>query len=115
MHEWLFTNDFNTIAGMAVDRMATDSRAVGERLKRTREALGYEGHGGQAIWCRFVGITPQAWNNYESGLNRISLDQAFKVCAATGVTLDWIYFGDRSGLPVRIASQLAEFAQKKAQ
>jgi transcriptional regulator with XRE-family HTH domain len=43
-------------------------RCISARLKRTREALGFS----QARWCRLVGITPSAWNNYERGANRIS-------------------------------------------
>lgn len=72
---------------------------IAERLIRTREAMGLN----QAQWCRLTGIAPQAWNNYESGLNRISIDQAIKVCQATGVTTDWIYRGLMSGgLPMQL-------------
>jgi transcriptional regulator with XRE-family HTH domain len=72
---------------------------MADRLRRTREAFGLN----QASWCRLVGIEVQAWNNYESGLRRISVDQAIKVCQATGVTTDWIYRGLMSaGLPMNI-------------
>lgn len=75
------------------------NEAIAERLIRTREALGLS----QAQWCRLTGIAPQAWNNYEQGLNRISIDQAIKVCQATGVTTDWIYRGLMSaGLPMQL-------------
>lgn len=76
--------------------------AIADRLKRTRQAQRLE----QAAWCRLVGIEPQAWNNYERGIRRISLDQAIKVCRATGVSLDWIYRGIASGLPVNLATAL---------
>jgi transcriptional regulator with XRE-family HTH domain len=76
--------------------------SVSARLKQTREALGLS----QAAWCRLVGITAQAWNNYEKGTNLISLQPAIKVCIATGVSLDWIYRGLRSGLPHELAGKL---------
>jgi transcriptional regulator with XRE-family HTH domain len=77
-------------------------RCISARLKRTREALGFS----QARWCRLVGITPSAWNNYERGANRISLDQALKICRATGISLDWIYRGLRAGMPYELACKL---------
>jgi len=64
----------------------------------------------QAAWCRVTGIEPQAWNNYERGLRRISLDQALKVCQATGATLDWLYRGMADGLPVRLAMAIRQSA-----
>ncbi|CAH1671889.1 helix-turn-helix transcriptional regulator [Chelatococcus asaccharovorans] len=62
----------------------------------------------QVQFAQMVGLTQQSWNNYERGRRRIDLDQAFRLCAVTGVTLDWIYFGDRSGLPLRLAQMIPE-------
>lgn len=81
-----------------------DIDEIAERLRRTREALRLN----QATWCRMTGIKQQAWNNYERGLNRISIDQAIKVCAATGVSLDWIYRGVSTGLPITLAIALQQ-------
>jgi transcriptional regulator with XRE-family HTH domain len=76
---------------------------IADRLRRTREAFKMN----QAQWCRLVGIETQAWNNYESGRRRISIDQAIKVCQATGVTIDWIYRGlMNSSLPSSIQIEL---------
>jgi transcriptional regulator with XRE-family HTH domain len=75
---------------------------LAERLRLTRQSMKLK----QADWCRFVGIGPQAWNNYERGINRISIDQAIKVCVATGVSLDWIYRGQLTGLPIELATAL---------
>jgi DNA-binding XRE family transcriptional regulator len=69
---------------------------VAHRLKLTRLASGFRN---QAEFCRRVGITQQAWNNYERGVNRISLDQAFKLVNALGVDLDWIYRGATRDVP----------------
>ena len=87
--------------------LKTDSQLVAERLKQTREAMKLN----QASWCRLVGIEPQAWSNYESGLRRISIDQALKVCQATGASLDWIYRGLADGLPIRLALALRGLKQ----
>lgn len=85
------------------------NEAIAERLIRTREAMGLN----QAQWCRLTGIEPQAWNNYESGLNRISINQAIKVCQATGVTMDWIYRGLMSGgLPMGVQIGLQQNHRK---
>jgi hypothetical protein len=91
--------------------------AVAERLRLTREAFGMK----KAVWCRFVGISPQAWNNVEGtetkpAFNRISLDEALKVVRATGVGLNWIYRGNRDDVPVKIAIELQKLdppAKKK--
>jgi transcriptional regulator with XRE-family HTH domain len=80
----------------------TSTEAVAERLRLTREASGMK----QAAFCRLVGVTPQAWNNYETGARRISLDQAIRICAVTGVTLDWIYRGLSANLPMEMASKI---------
>ena len=79
-------------------------QSISVRLKRTRKAFGLS----QAKWCRLVGITPSAWNNYERGTNRISLDQALKICRATGISLVWIYRGLRAALSYELACKLVD-------
>jgi transcriptional regulator with XRE-family HTH domain len=74
----------------------TEAQLLAKRLRLTREAMKLS----QAEWCRLVGIDPQAWNNYEKARNRISIDEALKVCQATRASLDWIY----RGLPVKLAT-----------
>lgn len=85
--------------------------AVAERLQLTRLALGLS----QAAIGRLAGIEPQAWNNNERARGRISLDQAIKLCIATGVSLDWIYRGEMRGLPHELAVKIqAQIAAPKA-
>lgn len=79
-----------------------DIDAIGTRLRVTREALGWT----QVEMCRRTGIKEQAWNNYEQGRRRIAIDQAYKVVVATGVSLDWIYWGSTLTLPARIDRKL---------
>lgn len=78
--------------------------AIAQRLRATREAFRMT----QAAFSRLVGIEPQAWNNYERGAKRIAIDQALKVCRATGVSLDWIYRGMAAQLPVNLATALQD-------
>ena len=81
----------------------TSLQAIGDRLVATRLALGYEN---ASEFAQLAGLTPQSLSNYEKGYRRPDLDQAFKLNSAFGLTLDWLYYGDRSGLPHRIASRL---------
>jgi transcriptional regulator with XRE-family HTH domain len=98
---WLATkNDLRHYAGMAED---TSLRAIGERIRLTRVALGYPTSIG---FARIVGLTQQALNNYEQGIRRPDLDKALLICRATGVTLDWLYRGDPSGLPLRLSQKI---------
>lgn len=83
--------------------------AISARLRLTRDALEMT----QSEWCRRTGIATNTWNNYEKGLNRISLDEAFKIARTIGATLDWIYRGDESGLPKRITDGLERLREKE--
>jgi len=112
---WNPSRDFETIRPMATNAESPESTAaVARRLRLTREAFGMK----KAVWCRFVGISPQAWQNVEGGenrpaTNRISVDEALKVCRATGVGLDWIYRGDRDNVPVKVAMELQKLDPPK--
>jgi transcriptional regulator with XRE-family HTH domain len=75
---------------------------VADRLRLTRLAMGWS----QAELCRRSGISPQIWNNAETGDNRISVDEAIKLCRITGVSLDWIYRGIRVLLPAVVSDAL---------
>ena len=80
-----------------------------ERLRLTREALGLS----QAELCRRVGFSPAAWNNAETGDNRIGIDNAIELCKATGVTLDWIFLGHRGGLPQKLAVDIERLLKRR--
>lgn len=83
------------------------NQAIGERLKLLRRAFGdaqkYSREMKQSEIARQCGISVQAWNNAETGDNRIGLDNAMRIRERTGAGLDFIYFGVRSGLPLAIA------------
>jgi transcriptional regulator with XRE-family HTH domain len=94
---------------MARKRQPDSRNDIGERLRVTREALGLS----QAELCRRLGISPAAWNNAETGDNRIGIDNAMLLCKATGVTLDWIYLGHRGGLPQKLAVDIERLLKRR--
>ena len=68
---------------------------IGERLRITRAALGHT----QGTMCRLMGSSSpgQAWENYEAGRRRISIDHALALCKHD-LTLPWIYQGNIQSL-----------------
>lgn len=77
--------------------------AIARRLVATRLALGYDN---QVEFCTALGVSPQAWNNYERARAKPSLDVALQMCDRFNLTLDWIFRGDAGGLPHRLAELL---------
>ena len=76
--------------------------AFARRLIATREALGLR----PSQFCEAAGIARSAYSNWEAGEKRPGLSAAIKLVKVHGLTLDWIYLGDPSGLPSRIVSKL---------
>ena len=77
---------------------------IARRLVALRGALKLN----QSAFAQLIDVSQPAVNNYESGLRRPDIDVAIKVQMRTGVTLDWIYLGDRSGLPGRLLALLPD-------
>ena len=82
----------------------TSIEEIARRLRITRKALGYT----QAQMGQLAGASApsQTWQNYEAGIRRISIDNALALCAATGLTLEWIYQGNMLMLPAEMAKQI---------
>lgn len=88
-----------------------DPKAIGERIVMLRKALDMSA----ADFARHVGIGTNTLSNYETGYRRPELDKALEIVRKTGATLDFIYLGDASSLPMRIAGKLhPEEQQRKA-
>lgn len=75
---------------------------IGQRLVKLRTVMGLK----QAQMSEQLCITQSAWSQYESGKRTITLEVAGVLAARFGLTLDWIYRGDPSGLPMRLATLL---------
>jgi len=86
------------------------AEAVANRLKLTREALGYK----PSTIARLMGVSQQAWTNWERG-RMITLPAALKLCAVTRVHLDWIYRGIRAGLPRDLSERMAQLEVEHSQ
>ena len=78
--------------------------AIGKRLKLSREALGVS----QSDFADRCEIARNTYNQYEKGVNKVPVDAALKMRELYGLTLDWIYVGDPSGLRHEIADKIRE-------
>jgi transcriptional regulator with XRE-family HTH domain len=76
--------------------------AIGQRLRATRETLGLS----QKEFAKRARIADNTYNQYERGVSQPKIENAHALCDVYGLTLDWIYNGDPSGLPLRLAKQL---------
>lgn len=76
--------------------------AIADRLRITRQALGLR----HVDVCRATGIKSNAYANYETGHRRPNLDDMIRYAETFGVTLDWIYRGDPSGLRHALAQKV---------
>lgn len=80
-----------------VKNMSID--AIAHRLKITREAMEMT----KSEFADKAGIARNTYSQWEGAKGRPSLDQAIALCLRHGLTLDWIYFGNGEGLPLRLA------------
>lgn len=69
----------------------------------------------QSEFASRLDINQPTLNNYLKGHRRPDLDTAIRIQVKTGATLDWIYLGDRSGLPVRLATALPDLSDRSAE
>jgi transcriptional regulator with XRE-family HTH domain len=102
---------------MARESRSDSPQAIGERLRHLRLAYGVvqkrEKKMSQAEFSRLCGVSAQAWNNAETGDNRLGLDNALAVCRHTGVSLDYIFFGQHAGLPHALAVEIERIENLK--
>lgn len=89
---------------------------VAERLRLIRRAYSVvQRHSppiSQSEFARLCGIGIAAWNNAETGDNRIGLDNAIALRRKTGATLDFIFCDDASGLPHFLAVEIARLQER---
>jgi DNA-binding XRE family transcriptional regulator len=84
----------------------TSQADIGRRIEMLMEALGLN----QAAFAKRVGMSPPTVANYLAGFRRPEIDKAMQIASKTGATLDWIYLGVRSGLPMHLVEKLPPFA-----
>lgn len=84
------------------------ARDVARRLTSARAALGMD----QETFGEGAGLSQSRYNQYETGKRLLTLQAAMMLCERYLLTLDWIYRGDPSGLPVRLHSQIQANRQR---
>ena len=77
-------------------------KKIAQRLSIVRQASGLS----QTEFARRAGLGTSAWNNYETARKRISLDAAIRICETYQLTLDYIYLGDASNIPYKLAQAI---------
>lgn len=60
----------------------------------------------QVELCKRADLSPSLYNMYETGRRRLTRDSALRLHDTFGVSLDYLFNGDRSGLPERLARKL---------
>lgn len=79
-----------------------ERKAVGLRMKLTREALGMTPRQIQDA----IGVSRTQWNNYERGVSRPNIEDAIRFAVRFNVSLQWIYLADISSLPMALAGKI---------
>lgn len=87
--------------------MADSLKDISRRLELTRIALGFES---QVDFCKEIRVQKNIYNPFEKGKRRVSLAVAMKIRRRFGISLDWIYCGDPSTLPVQVFRKLESLA-----
>ncbi len=82
----------------------TDATSIAKRLKTLAKVMNME-H--EKDFADFLDIQPTTWNNYTTGRRPLTLAHALRCAERTGVTLDWLYLNDVSGLPARLVGLLS--------
>jgi transcriptional regulator with XRE-family HTH domain len=78
---------------------------VARRLRKARIALGYED---KDEFGEYAGLSQSLYNRFENGRRVITLQAAMKLYKRYGLSLDWIYMGDPSGIDPRLWKRIRE-------
>jgi len=89
---------------MQSQQNALSATEVGARLERARAIMGLPT---QKAMAERLGANVNQYNNWARGAQMIPVTFAAKLCTY-GFSLDYIYRGDLSNLPVRIVALLEE-------
>ncbi len=87
--------------------------AIGARLNAARIALEFTTATAFAASLG-RGLTPQKWSNYVKGRDRFPVELALILRQKYRISLDWLYGGDLSTLPLGLARRIEEIEQQQA-
>lgn len=85
-----------------LENLQDSPEAVGERLRRVRELLGLT----KREFAERADLTEQTYGPFENAKRPLSLEAAKRLRKTYGLTLEFMYFGNKSDLPHRIAKDL---------
>jgi transcriptional regulator with XRE-family HTH domain len=85
-------------------------KAVGNRLRQLIDALGIK----YAQAARDMEIPKNHLGNWMRGEAYPLPFEMYRFCRIRGVNMDWVFLGDPSGLPHRVAEQLMQLISKPA-
>ncbi len=81
--------------------------ACAKRLDACREALGITSKG---EFAEALGVGQSRYSNWLAGRHIVPPDVVARARERFGITADWVYCGDASGLPNRIAGKALKAA-----
>lgn len=84
------------------DDAGRSTRAIGNRLTKIREVMGLT----QTKFARSIGVTQGTVAGWEGGHRPPGLKIGHALCDKYNLTLDYIYRGDTSGLPLSLLTEL---------
>ena len=84
------------------DLEGLDNALIAQRLILSRQVVG----AAQNDFAKRAGIKNSTYNQYETGTNRPAIEVAAQLKSTYHLTLDWIYVGDPSGLPMRMVDAM---------
>jgi len=79
--------------------------AFGKRLVAARKIAGFTR---QSAFARELGVTSPRLSQWESGRRMPDMLYLGKIVTITGVTLDWLYFGNPAGMAYATVQSLVE-------
>ncbi|KAF0111669.1 MAG: putative DNA binding helix-turn helix protein [Rhodospirillaceae bacterium] len=83
---------------------------IGGRLTAAREALGLS----QVAICREIDVSPSRWNQWEMGGKLPDPLVMAEFSRRYGITMDWIYAGNASGLPHSLVGKVLASSSAQA-
>jgi transcriptional regulator with XRE-family HTH domain len=89
---------------MAKQQLPSEMKVLaGLRLRAARMALGVQSEKAMAAT---LGVSANAYNNYECGTRLVDVAMAVRLLETTGIGPDWIYAGSTTGVPFDRAQAL---------
>ena len=84
--------------------------ATGNRLRVLREALGYDS---LRDFAAAIDVPEDRFGTYERGVSLLQMPTALLIKRRYGVTLEWIYDGDATGMPQGLREAISAILERK--